>query len=74
MDRSKDRERALRKALRNARKALQIAHRADWMVTCDWTDGDRRDEMWDDVRLLAGIRNWSYANYTDSTTTKTSHK
>lgn len=50
----------LEKELRDARKAVRIAKRADWMVTCDWVPGEKRDRMWERVKKLAGIARWSY--------------
>lgn len=54
---------ALKRQLREARRALQIAHRAEWMVTHDW--GGDRAGMWEHVRKLAGIRSWSYSKRTE---------
>lgn len=42
--------------LYKCRKAIRFAHRAEWMVTTDWTDSDRRDAMWKEVKKLAGVR------------------
>ena len=50
----------LEKELRNARKAVRLAYRSDWMVDIGWTDGETRDNMWEQVKKLAGIKRWTY--------------
>jgi hypothetical protein len=46
----------LQRELRNCRKAIRMLKRAEWMVTCDWTSNEERDELWATVRKLSKTR------------------
>jgi hypothetical protein len=56
MDTRKKVVRTTEQQLRDARRALRMVQKAEWMVTCDWCDPLQRYDMWKQAKKLAGLR------------------